>query len=72
MGEQAEEEKFISAVTRLHHQMMKMEKNKYLDPKSSESIKELVHFMKVFQSNFIGNNLHEHSHNDKTATSKQN
>jgi hypothetical protein len=39
MGEHAEEEKFISAVVRLHHQMQKMEKNKYLDPKSSESIR---------------------------------
>lgn len=32
--------------------MQKMEKNKYLEPKSSESVRQLAHFMQVYQHNF--------------------
>jgi hypothetical protein len=36
--EEADEEKFVALVLKLHHQLKGMEKNKYLDPKSSRSI----------------------------------
>lgn len=50
-GEQAEEDRFIELVLKLHQQMRNMEKNKYLDPKSSHSVNELIKFMQVYQLN---------------------
>ena len=50
-NEQADEEKFISLVLKLHHQMKNMEKSKYLEPKSSQAINELIKFMQVFMDN---------------------
>ena len=52
-GEPADEEKFVSVVLKLNQQMKKMEKSKYLDPKSSESISELTKFMQVYQHNIV-------------------
>ena len=47
----ADEERFITLVLKLHQQMRNMEKSKYLEPKSSMAIAELVGFMQVFQEN---------------------
>ena len=55
-GEPAEEDKFIAVVMKLNQQMKKMEKSKYLEPKSSESVSELVKFMQVYQGNIIAGN----------------
>ena len=54
-GDQADEEKFISVVLKLHSQMKKMEKSKYLDPKSSDSLNELIRFMQIYQHNLVSN-----------------
>lgn len=48
-------------VLRLQQQMKKMEKSKYLEPNSSEAVKELVHFMKVYQENLIQGTNHQPS-----------
>jgi hypothetical protein len=52
-NEQADEETFINLVLKLHQQMKNMEKSKYLDPKSSQAINELVKSMTVFQDNTL-------------------
>jgi hypothetical protein len=38
---------------KLNTQMKKMEKSKYLEPKSSESVGELVRFMQAYQQSII-------------------
>jgi hypothetical protein len=43
--EPADEEKFASLVLKIHHQLRAMEKNKYLEPKNSASVNELVQFL---------------------------
>lgn len=50
-GEPADEDKFVTLVTKLAQQMRSMEKSKYLDPKSSVALNELVKFMQTYQSN---------------------
>ena len=50
-GEPADEEKFISLVLKLNQQLRTMEKNKYLEPKSSQSVNELIQYMQLFQHN---------------------
>ena len=50
-NEEADEEKFISLVLKIHHQLRSMENNKYLEPKTSQSILELVKFMSIHQKN---------------------
>ena len=50
-GEPADEEKFISLVLKLNQQLRAMEKNKYLEPKSSLSVNELTQYMQLFQHN---------------------
>jgi hypothetical protein len=42
---------------KINQQMRIMEKNKYLDPKSSQSVNELIKFIQTYQDN-IGNNTH--------------
>ena len=50
-GEPADEERFISLVLKLNQQLRAMEKNKYLEPKSSQSVNELTQYMQLFQHN---------------------
>lgn len=52
-NEEADEEKFISLVLKIHHQLRSMENNKYLEPKTSQSILELVKFMAIHQKNIV-------------------
>lgn len=52
-NEQADEEKFITLVLKLCSQMKNMEKNKYLEPKSSHAVTELIHYMHVYQRNVV-------------------
>ena len=47
----ADEERFIALVLKLHQQLRNMERSKYLEPKSSMAVTELVRFMQVFQEN---------------------
>ena len=54
-NEQADEEKFITLVLKLQQQMKNMEKNKYLEPKSSQSIHELIRFMQIYEHNIVAN-----------------
>lgn len=53
--EEADEEKFVALVLKLHHQLKGMEKNKYLDPKSSRSIEELVKFIQQINPSSFSN-----------------
>ena len=48
-GEPADDDKFISMLVKLHHQMRGMETHKYLEPKSSHTIDELVSFLRKKQ-----------------------
>ena len=47
----ADEERFIALVLKLHQQLRNMERSKYLEPKSSMAVTELVRFMQLFQEN---------------------
>jgi hypothetical protein len=40
--EHTDEEKFREAILKLHHHLKAMEKHKYLEPKSSTAVDELV------------------------------
>ena len=50
-NEPADDDKFANLVIKLHHQMRSMEKSKYLDPKSSQAVAELVKFMQGMHEN---------------------
>ena len=43
--EEADEEKFLSILSHIYSQLHGMEKAKYLEPKTSESISDFVTFM---------------------------
>ncbi len=45
----------MALVLKLHHQLKGMEKNKYLDPKSSRSIEELVKFIQQINPSSFSN-----------------
>lgn len=46
-NETADENKFLDVLIQLHQQMAKMEENKYLEPRSSKSIEDLLrHLLK--------------------------
>lgn len=45
--EAADENKFLDVLIQLHQQMAKMEENKYLEPRTSKSIEDLLrHLLK--------------------------
>jgi len=48
-NEDADEEKFMSLVMKIYGQLKSMENNKYLDPKSSIAINDLVKFINIHQ-----------------------
>lgn len=48
-GERADEEKFVSALSKIHSQMKSMETHKYLEPKSSHTFEDLLSFLKKKQ-----------------------
>jgi len=41
----ADEDRFIAIINKLHSQMKNMEANKYLEPKSSSTVNELLKYM---------------------------
>lgn len=43
--EDTNEEKFLDVLVQLHQQMARMEESKYLEPKNSKSIEELLRFL---------------------------
>ena len=43
--EEADEEKFLSILSQIYSQLHTMEKSKYLEPKTSESMTDFVNFM---------------------------
>lgn len=45
--EETDEEKFLAILSQIYSQMHTMEKNKYLEPKTSESIIDLLTFMQT-------------------------
>lgn len=42
--------------------MRNMEKNKYLEPKSSQSLNELIKFMQVHEQNLANYNIYGEGH----------
>jgi uncharacterized protein with von Willebrand factor type A (vWA) domain len=52
-NEPTDEDKFISILTKLHSQMKNMENSKYLEPKTSVAIAELVKYLHAHQHTIV-------------------
>jgi hypothetical protein len=52
-NEEADEERFVALVLKIHHQLKNMEPHKYLEPKTSNTINELIKIMEVHHNHTL-------------------
>ena len=56
-NEKADEEKFMTILSKLHLQMKNMETHKYLEPKSSNTFEELINYLRIKSKDDISANI---------------